>query len=796
MNKRIQNMRDHVRHLSDGVRRNNFYTLTAASLRQTEGESIPLRRAKGIAHLLDHTPLDIHPYELLIGSITGLCPLETNLPSYEDQKQHAIAIIEDYIATRNQPRDHDRKAVKTFEAVFGSLETRWALMSRVYHDATLPYERFQDLLAEMRQHFAGRGVQNYEIARELERKLKIPYDKEDKKLIDGLPWFPANHLSYQYDKAFTLGLDSLLEQAREGLANAGADPAARDFYQASCIVVEACSRFFLRYADAAEQAAASAEPGRAAELRTTATILTKLARDPADTFPEALQMVWMLHLIASITGGSALSFGRFDQYMYPLYQLSLDANQMTRDQAKELLCCLWLKINEPRMRTVQSLTLGGITPDGDDAVNDLTRLCLEVTREMRLPYPNIGLRVNAKNPDWLQAEAVATIMEGIGHPMILNDPVWIANLERLGYPAAAANDYYNMGCVEIMIPGKQPNWAPTEPIAFPMLVENVFRRFKAGEAELPDFESFLQAYLAELREAVQHDYEEARAKIPGMKDRCYDPFASLLIGDCLERGRDLFQGGSVYPTHWSFYAYGLGTVTDSLSAVKKFVYDDKILTLAELAAVLDADYEGHEKLQALFDRATPAFGSDLDDVDAIAGRVYHDFNDMVFALNDPVRDPNHRYVSTLFSYFFHVYHGEVTGATPNGRKRGAPFSDGVGPSQGKDVEGPTSVLNSVTKLDHSKATGGFALNVKSNPALLRGEKGQRALQTLIQGYVDGGGPHIQFNFVDPEEMRDALLHPEQHRDLIVRVGGYCEFFVNLDRNLQREIVERTYHGSN
>jgi formate C-acetyltransferase len=796
MNDRIRAMRDHVRALNDaGVRRNNFYALAAASLRETVGESIPMRRAKGIVHLLENTPLEIHPHELIVGSITGLCPLEPNLPSYGEQKLQAIGIIENFLRNKGRPKANDRDEVKTFEAVFATLESRWALMSRVHHDASLAYDQFQKLLGEMRAHFAGRaGLRDYEIGRELERALKIHYAKSDKMLIDELPWFAANHLSYQYDLAFSLGLDGLRARIAEKLEPAR-DSAAREFYETSLLVLEACSRFIERYADKAAEVAGKSDPGRAAELNAVAAVLRKIAHAPSDTFAEALQTVWMLHLIASVTGGSALSFARFDQYMFPLYQSGIERGSISREQAGELLCCLWLKINEPKMRTVQSLTLGGITPEGKDAANDLTRLCLEVTREMKLPYPNIGLRVNGNNPDWLQVEAAATIMAGIGHPMILNDKVWIANLERLGYPAEAANDYYNMGCVEIMIPGTQPNWAPTDPIAFPMLIEDVFRKFKEGSLAADDFEGFLGGYLDELRGAVRRDYEQAMAKKRGMRGKCFDPFASLLVGDCLDRGKDLFQGGSRHPTHWSFYGYGLGTITDSLSAVKKFVYDDQAVTLDELSLALDDDFIGHERLKAMLDRHTPAFGNDLDDVDGIADRIYRCFNDAVFELNDP-NDPDDRFVSTLFSYFFHVYHGEITGATPNGRGRGAPFSDGVGPSQGKDAEGPTCTLNSVLKLDHSKATGGFALNVKTSPTLLRGEKGAAALRTLIGAYVDGGGPHIQFNFVDHEAMKDAQIHPERHRDLIVRVGGYCEFFVNLDRGLQSEIIQRTCHGAN
>mgnify|MGYP005842614571 CR=1 FL=1 len=798
MNERIKNMAQNIQALNDeGIRRNKYYGLIAHSLRSTVDQPVQIRRAKAFEYLLDNAEQVVLPYELLAGSILGVFPVEKQQAGYEELYSKAVKLLESYLAEKNSPvkkEDGHRPAIKTFEAEFGTKKSRWALMSRVHHDASITYQQLQSLIDDMQQHFSGiKELEKYEIGRELERHFKLDYDKDEKRLFDELPWYPANHLALDYPKVIANGLESIRKYINEKLAGARTCE-QEEFYISVQITINAVTRFISRYAGKLleESGRTDTPPERSLELKEMGAICKKVSEHKPDTFREGLQLLWMLHVIASIAGGSALSFAGFDRYMSELYQRDLANGTMTREEAKELLCCMWLKVNEPKMRTVQSLTLGGITPDGRDGTNDLTRLCLEVVREVRKPYPNIGVRINDISPDWLYDEVVQTIRAGIGHPMILNDRVWIPNLEKLGYPDSAANDYYNMGCVEIMIPGKQPNWGVTEPIAFPMLLEDVFTKWKRGEVTRDTFDDFMDAYLTVLKNAVHKDRDEALAKKKSMLGCCYDPYASILTGDCLERGKDLFQGGSLYPTHWSVYAYGLGTTADSLSAVKKLVYDEKRFTIEELSAALDADFDGYAAIHSILDRLTPAFGNDNDFVDELAARVFQAFTDEVFLMNEGLKDD--RFVSTLFSYFFHVYHGEITGATPNGRRRGETFSDGMGPSQGKDVEGPTKMINSVLKLDHSNVTGGYALNLKINPDFVKDARSRKALAALIKSYLLSGGPQLQINLVDVEALKDAQLHPEKHLDLIVRIGGYCECFVNLDRSLQNEIIGRTTHG--
>ena len=277
-----------------------------------------------------------------------------------------------------------------------------------------------------------------------------------------------------------------------------------------------------------------------------------------------------------------------------------------------------------------------------------------------------------------------------------------------------------------------------------------------------------------------------------MKDRCYDPYSSMLIDGCLESGTDMLQGGSELPTEWSVYAYGIGTAADSLYAVKKVVFEDKAMTLDHLNDVLDANFEGYEAERGLLSDCGEHYGNDQSGVDEVANQVLDHFTKQVDSLNH--RGMGDVFVSTLFGYFFHIYHGEIAKATPNGRKKGEPFSDSMGPSQGKDVNGPTRLLNSVLALDSGKITGAFALSFKMNSSFFSDETGRNAMKDLLKTYIEAGGPQIQVYTTNAEDLKDAMVNPDKHRDLIVRVGGYCEFFVDLDRTLQKEILSRTIYG--
>ncbi len=796
MNERIKNMKENIQKLNNaGVRRTTFYTLITASLKETLGEAVPIRRAKAFTYLLDHVEQTVAPYELLAGSIIGMWPVDGHIASYELRKQEAIKVLEEYLLKRESigGKAAAKRSAVTFERRKLELKSRFALMARDHYDANIDFNQLQSLISEMQRHFEGKAnLEKYEIGRELERYFKYDYGEEAKRLSAELPWSVSNHIDLNYQKVVNKGFGKLRDEIETSLMQA-VDTKEKDFYLSAQIAIAGVIGFIDRYADTLLKAGNSQEAGagRAVELRSMAAICRKISVEKPETFKEAMQLVWMTHLIANIGGGSALSFARFDQYMYPFYKKDMESGAITEDEAREILCCMWLKINEPQMRTVQSLSVGGVTPEGKDAANGLTRLCLEVAADMKLPYPNLSVRVNKVSPEWLYDEAVNTIKAGIGQPMILNDELWIPNLKRLGYPVEIAREYYNMGCVEVMLQGKQPSWVGGLMVAFPLAIEKVLKKWKQHEC-LPDtFEDFMQAYLSEVKGDIAENINDGLAYLNLLREKCYDPFASILVEGCLESGTDIFQGGAICPPHVAISGTGLGTAADSLSAIKKFVYDEKKVTLGNLYEALSCNFKGFENLQVLLDRNTPAFGNDIDDVDEIAARIYNAYCDDVFAYNDSQK--KEKYVNVLFSYTSHVYMGEITGATPNGRMAGGAFSDAIGPSQGKDVGGPTKLLNSVLRLDHSKVTGGFAMNIKVNPTLVNDEAGTNAIKSLIKAYIKNGGPQIQFNFVDPDMLKEAQLFPEKHNDIVVRVAGYCEYFVNLDRTLQDEIVQRTMH---
>jgi len=772
MDERLARLAQTIRELNAaGIRRTVLYDLVGESLRATIGEPPPLRRAKAFAHLLDRVEQVVLPYELLAGSIVGMWPLAEGLPGYARRREEAIAAIRRYLQTRAQEGDGRRRA-------------RFALMARDHYHANIDYADLQRLNREMIEFFADADIAPNEIAGELERHFNFDYGEEVRTLLRELPWTAANHLDLNYGKAVRLGLGAIREEIGSLRAAAG-DPQQRLFYDAAAIAADAAIRFILRYAGTLESAAATAAPDRAAELTEMARICRRIATAPPETFRQALQLVWMLHTIGNLDDGSALSFARFDQYMYPFYRRDLDSGRLTRSLAKTLIGCLWLKVNEPHMRTVQSICLAGTTPDGEPAANDLTRLCLEVCRELRVPYPNTAVRVRRDTPDEVWDEVVATICQGCGQPMLLNDEVWIPNLVSRGYDVKDARDYYNMGCVEIMIQGRMALFGAGGGVSLPELLERLLH--DGAFDDCADFDSLLETYLAAVAakacEAASHD---AAPLPPG----ACDPFASLLIDGCLERGRDLYHGGARLPAVHAIGATGLGTAVDSLSAIRTFVFEQKRLTLPELREMLERNFAGDEHWRRLLLHQTPCFGNDIDDVDEIARRICDTFCEAVHAQRSNDGGP---YVTMFFSYTSHVAAGEVIGATPNGRRAGQPISNGVGPSQGADRGGPTRLLNSITKLDPAGPTGAFALNMKFSPVLLNEPEGAAALKGLLKAYFASGGVQVQINVVDRETLLAALDCPEEHQDLIVRVGGFCEYFVRLDRQLQEEVVQRTLH---
>jgi formate C-acetyltransferase len=454
---------------------------------------------------------------------------------------------------------------------------------------------------------------------------------------------------------------------------------------------------------------------------------------------------------------------------------------------------MFLKVNEPKMRTVQSMALGGTTIDGKDACNDLTREILRAARVVKLPYPNIALRVSKDlTPGWAYDEAVETIKCGFGMPMLVNDDVWIKNFVDLGLKIEDARDYYNMGCVEMLIQHRHAGWYyPGHKFvnSFPQMLREALAPHQKKERRFDAFEDLLAA----VKEKIAGEIRDFKIR-PGQEfstSSGYDPFGSVLTDGCLERGMDMCRGGAEIPAHIAIWGQGFGTMADSLAAIKTLVFDQKKLSLDALLDAADRNFKGDEVLRQYILNSVPHFGNDIDWVDAMASDLYNVYTSEVFRLNDGSTPM--KYVSSFFSYTSHVSIGEITPATPDGRLNGAPLSDNLGPGQGRDIEGPTKLMNSLLKLDYGKLNGAVATNLKINANLFNTQSGTRALKNLLLAYMREGGPQVQVNFVRREDLLEARLDPMKHRDIVVRIAGFCEYFINLDAGQQEEIIARTEH---
>lgn len=786
---RIANMERQTQVLNDaGVRKTELFLNIAESLRETVGQPRETRRALAFAYHLGKVEKPIYEHEQLIGSITGMCPVDHTIPGLDARREEAIAVLDAYFASKREGTVKAKKKIGiSFDDNFTSGGSRFALMARDHYEANIKYLDLQQLIAEMNEKYAAEpGLRPGEIGKVLEVYFNYDYGEDTRMVMAELPWNVANHTCLDYLRLVQIGYDGVREQVRSALAE---HPEREVFYRAMLISLDAASLYIHDYAESARLAAENCDGDtRKAELLELARVCDKIADRKPDTFFEAIQLVWITHLISNVDGGSAMSIGRFDQYMRPFFEKDYAEGILSLERARELIAALWLKLNEPKMRTVQSCCLAGVTPQGEDGASLLTQLCLEVTAMLKLPYPNVSVRIDIeKSPAWLYEECIRTIKAGAGMPMLLNDKLWVNNFIDIGLSPEDARDYYNMGCVEMLIQSKQPNWGGGGGVDLPRLVLEEIEKKK--DKPLGTFEEFMDDIVANIHQRLQGKEEHFLNRRNHRSESC-DPFASALVDGCIDSGRDFFDDGTRLGQFISFGCSGLGTATDSLCAIRKHVYEDGDLTLQKLHDALAANYEGYEDVHALMqDRIS--YGNDDDEADMIAKRMFDAAMADVKAYNK--LDCRERFISSLFSYNGHISGGESLGATPDGRRYGEPISDCLCPVQGRDVNGPTATLNSLLKLDTRGITGAHAMNLKINSALLSDKAGTDALTAMVKAYLEDLGPQLQINYVDAKDLIAAQKEPEKYKNLVVRIAGYCEYFVNLDRKLQGEIISRTLH---
>jgi formate C-acetyltransferase len=625
------------------------------------------------------------------------------------------------------------------------------------------------------------------------------------------------------DKIYHQGLLDILQDIQESLSRLDfyRDPEALDKkeeLEAMAICAEALITYARRHARLArEMAEKEKDPQRKKELeKIAATCEWVPAHAPRD-FWEALQYYWFVHVGVTTEYNTWDSFnpGRLDQHLYSFYRKGLEEGTLTREQAKELLEAFWVKFNNqpapPKVGVTAEesgtytdfalINVGGLTPDGRDAVNELSFLILEVIEEMRLLQPSSMVQVSAKNPDSLLLRALKIVRTGFGQPSIFNTDAIVQELVRQGKTVEDARRGGASGCVEAGAFGTEAYILTgyfNIPKVFEITLNNGVdpRTGKKIGLETGDprnfrtFEELLQAFEKQMRYFIDIKIRGNNVIEKLFATYLPAPFLSLFIDDCVAKGKDYHNGGARYNTRY-IQGVGLGSITDILAAVKYNIYDQKLVTWEEMLEALQKNFVGYEKLRDRLINKTPKFGNDDDYADELAKKVF----DMYFNLIDGRPTVcGGTYRINLLPTTVHVYFGKVTGATPDGRLAGEPLSEGISPVQGMDRKGPTAVIKSEGKLDHIK-TGGTLLNQKFTPQLLAEEEGLVKLKDLIRTYFKFMGHHIQFNVVTAETLREAQKHPEKYRDLIVRVAGYSDYFVDCAKELQDEIIRRTEHES-
>lgn len=636
------------------------------------------------------------------------------------------------------------------------------------------------------------------------------------------------HLAVNYAKILSDGLKGY-EERTKALKDAldFTDPESVDknsFYKAVLIVIEAVHNFALRYSKLAlKLALQETNAQRKAELEEMSRICAKVPYEPAASFREAVQSVWFIQLILQIeSNGHSLSYGRFDQYMYPYYMRDMKEGRTTQEEALEILTCLWIKtltINKVRSQAhtlssagspmYQNVTIGGQTPQKEDAVNELSFLVLKSVAQTRLTQPNLTVRYHKNlNKDFFD-ECIEVMKLGFGMPALNNDEIIIPSFINWGVKEEDAYNYSAIGCVETAVPGK---WGyrctGMSYINFPRVLLCAMnngvdltsgKRFTKGCGDFKDMETYedlLTAWDKTVREMTRYSVIVENVIDKASERDVPDVLCSALTDDCIGRGRTIKEGGAVYD-FISGLQVGIANMADCLAAIKKLVYEDKKITREQLwNAILD-DFQSPEnrKIQEMLINEAPKYGNDNDYVDHLVVEAYNSY------LDEIKKYPNTRYqrgpiggirYGGTSSISANVGQGMGTMATPDGRNAYEPLAEGCSPAHNADKNGPTAVFKTVSKLPTEKITGGVLLNQKMTPQMLSTEENKQKLEMLIRTFFNRlHGYHVQYNIVSRETLLDAQIHPEDHKDLIVRVAGYSAFFNVLSRKTQDDIIERT-----
>lgn len=747
-------------------------------------DSPPIRRAKAFKHILDNKKICINEGELIVGE-RGPEPNAT--PTYPEVCCHSIQDLEilnsrpkvsfkvseeDYCQTKDKILSFwKNRSIR--DQIFKQMEDSWINA----YEAGI-FTEF------MEQRAPGHTV----AGKKIWNKGFLDFKKDIQNRIDNLDFF--NH-SEAFNK--------------------------REQLRAMNIAADAIIDFALRYSRELSRVAESeTDKTRKEELREMAEICAYVPARAPRTFWEALQHYWFVHLGVIIEYNTWDSFnpGRLDQHLLPFYMNGLKDGSLTKERAVELLQAFWVKFNNqpapPKVGVTAeesntytdfcNINIGGLKEDGSNGVNELSYMLLDVIEEMRIVQPSSNVQISKKTPEEFLIRALSIIKTGFGQPSIFNTDVIIQELIRQGKSIKDARNGGASGCVEVGAFGKE-SYILTGYFNLVKILEITLYNgidpqtgkqigLKTGIAS--DFNSFselLEAYKKQVRHFID-------IKIKGNQiiERIWAnspaPFLSIIIDDCIIKGKDYNNGGAKYDTSY-IQIVGIGSITDALTSLKYNVFDQKTMTMEKMLEILENDFQGYETIHQKLLSKTPKYGNDNDYADEITKQV---FNIVYNAIENRPNTKGGKYHINLLPTTVHIYFGKVTGATPDGRRAYMPLSEGISPVQGMDTNGPTAVLKSAGKIDHVR-TGGTLINQKFTPELFHTKEGITKIAHLIRAYFEMGGHHIQFNVVSADTLRKAQVSPELHRDLIVRVAGYSDYFVNLGVDLQDEIIRRTEHTS-
>jgi len=750
---------------------------------EPQKHSVPVARALAFKYLLENKELCINDGELFVGE-KGPAPKAT--PTYPELCVHSEQDLE---ILHNREKVWFRSSEETRNIILNEVAEFWKgksirekILDEVEQEWCDAYK--SGIFTEfMEQRAPGHTVGDDKIF----KKGMLDFKKEIQESISKLDFYndPEAFSKREELRAMEIAADSLIAFAK---------------------------RYSKKLSELAEK---EKDKQRKNELETMAGICERVPANAPRTFWEALQYYWFVHLGVTTELNTWDSFnpGRLDQHLYPFYKRDLSSSLLTEEFARELLQSFWIKFNNqpapPKVGvTAQEsntytdfclINIGGVTEKGEDASNEMSYILLDTIEEMRLLQPSSMVQVSKKNPDRLLKRALKIIKTGYGQPSIFNTDAIIQELTRQGKSIIDARCGGASGCVEAGAFGKEA-YILTGYFNIPKILEitlhNGFDPRTKGNIGLQtgdpaSFKTFDDLYSA-FEKQLNH-FIDIKIKGNVIIERIYAeympaPFLSILIDDCIKKGKDYNAGGARYNSSY-IQGVGMGTVTDSLSSIKFNVFDKKNFTMKEMLELLKCNFENkkEEREKVLF--FTPKYGNDDDYADDITRKVFESYFN---AVDGRPNTKGGQFRINLLPTTCHVYFGSVLGATPDGRFAKEPVSEGISPVQGADVHGPTSVIKSASKIDHLR-TGGTLLNQKFTPNFLETDEGIEKVLYLIRTYFKLDGHHMQFNVVNAETLRDAQKHPEKYRDLIVRVAGYSDYFVDLGEDLQNEIIKRTEH---